>query len=75
MDKTNRTDKEILNKGIQIMLICLLLMFAAPTIIHIAFSNKEKIIFIPLLIVGILLSLGAIHALFRGIMTIIDSMF
>ena len=75
MENTKRTDKEILGKGIKTMLICLLLMFTGPTILHIAFSNQEKSLFIPLLILGILLSLGAIYALFKGIMTIIDSMF
>ncbi len=75
MEDTKRTDKEILGKGIKTMLICLLLMFVGPTILHIAFSNQEKALFIPLLILGILLSLGAIYSLFKGIMTIIDSMF
>lgn len=75
MEDTKRTDKEVLGKGIKTMLICLLLMFAGPTILHIAFSNQEKTLFIPLLVLGALLSLGAIYTLFKGIMTIMDSMF
>ena len=75
MKNNKHTDKEVLGKGIRIMLTCLLLMFAGPTLIHIAFSNQEKPLYIPLLILGILLSLGAILALFKGIITITDSMF
>lgn len=75
MEKTNRTDKEVLGKGIKIMLICLFLMFTGPITIHIAFSNQEKPLYIPLLIFGLLLSLGAIFALFKGIITITDSIF
>jgi len=75
MKSKEHTDKEILGKGIRIMLLCLLLMFAGPTLVHIAFYNQEKPLDIPLLILGILLSLGAIMTLFKGIMTITDSMF
>ncbi|RZN81413.1 MAG: hypothetical protein EVB11_10235 [Winogradskyella sp.] len=75
MEETKHTDKEILNRGIRIMLICLFLMFSGPTILHIAFSNSEKSLYIPLLILGILLSLGAIFSLLKGINTIIESIF
>ena len=75
MTENNKTDKELLNRGIRIMFICLLLMFLGPTMIHIAFSNSEKPLYIPLLLLGILLSVGAIYSLFKGISTIMDSMF
>ncbi len=71
----NRTDKNILSKGIKQMLICLLLMFAGPTLLHIAFSNSEKPLYIPLLIVAIALCIGAIAMLFVGINTVVSSMF
>ncbi|WP_299117977.1 DUF6095 family protein [uncultured Winogradskyella sp.] len=75
MEETKRTDKDILSKGIRIMIICLILMFSGPTALHIAFSNKEKPLYIPLIILGILLCLGAIITLFKGIQTIMDSLF
>ncbi|GGI58447.1 DUF6095 family protein [Winogradskyella haliclonae] len=75
MEETKRTDKDILSKGIRIMIICLFLMFSGPTALHIAFSNKEKPLYIPLIILGILLCLGAIITLFKGIQTIMDSLF
>ena len=73
--ETKRTDKELLTKGVRLMVICLLLMFAGPFMLHVAFSNQEKPLFIPILIAGILLSGGAIYLLFKGINTILDSMF
>ena len=45
MEETKKTDKEVLSKGIRVMLICLFLMFTGPTTLHIAFSNKEKPLF------------------------------
>lgn len=75
MEKNKKTDKEVLNKGIRIMLIALLLMFTGPTMLHIAFSNKEKSFYIPLLILGIIISITAILALLKGINTIMNSIF
>ncbi|MBT8376750.1 MAG: NDUFA4 family protein [Bacteroidia bacterium] len=73
--ETERTDKEILTKGIRLMTICLLLMFAGPFMMHVAFSNQEMPLFIPLFIAAIALCAMAIYFLFRGINTIIDSIF
>ncbi|MDA8768925.1 DUF6095 family protein [Winogradskyella sp.] len=75
MEETKKTHKETLSKGIRIMLICLFLMFIGPTLLHIAFSNKEKPLYIPLLILGVIFSIGAILALLKGINTITDSLF
>lgn len=75
MEEQNRTDKEVLTKGLRQMLICLFLMFTGPTLLHIAFSNKEKPLYIPLLILAILLCIAAIAFLFIGINTILNSIF
>ncbi|MCA0152730.1 DUF6095 family protein [Winogradskyella vincentii] len=75
MEENNRTDKEILTKGIKRLIICLLLMFAGPTLLHISFSNDDKPLFIPLLIVSLIICIMAIFFLFSGINTIINSMF
>ena len=74
MENSN-TDKELLVKGFRTMLVCLLLMFIGPTTIHVAFSNTEKQLYIPLLIFGVILCIGAIYCLFKGISTIMESMF
>lgn len=75
MEEQNRTDKEVLTKGLRQMLICLFLMFTGPTLLHIAFSNNEKPLYIPLLILAILLCIAAIAFLFIGINTILNSIF
>ena len=71
----NRTDKQTLVKGFQNLVISLLLMFLGPTIIYLALSNKEKPLYIPLLVVGILGCSAAIYFAFKGINKILDSMF
>lgn len=73
--ETKKTDREVLTKGLRLMGICLFLMFTGPTLLHITFSNKEKPLFIPLLIVSILLCIAAVFFLFKGINTIMNSMF
>ncbi len=73
--ETDRTDKDILTKGIRLMAICLLLMFAGPFMLHVAFSNQEKPLYIPILILAIILCALAVFFLFKGINTILDSMF
>jgi len=73
--ETKRTNKDVLVNGLKKMGISLLLMFLGPTLIYIAFSNQEKPLYIPLLIIGITTSASAVYFAFKGINTIMDSMF
>jgi hypothetical protein len=73
--ETDRTDKDILTKGIRLMAFCLLLMFAGPFMFHVAFSNREKPLYIPILIFATILCALAVFLLFKGINTILDSIF
>ena len=57
------------------MSIALGCMFLGPILIHIAFSNKEKVLYIPILIFAIIICALAIYFGFKGINTILDSMF
>ncbi len=75
MDENNRTNRDILTKGIKQMGICLILMFAGPTLLHLSLNNKDKPLYIPLLIVSIILCISAITLLFIGINTIMNSIF
>ena len=75
MDENNRTDKDILIKGIKRLGICLVLMFAGPTLLHLALDNQDKPLYVPLLILAFILCIAAIIFLFLGINTILDSMF
>ncbi|WP_426430791.1 DUF6095 family protein [Winogradskyella sp. HB-48] len=73
--ENNETNKDVLRKGIKRLAICLVLMFLGPTMIHIAFSNYEKPLYYPILIIGITLCFGAISMLFISLNTIMDSIF
>lgn len=69
------TDKELLAKGLKYMGIALVLMFAGPTLLYIVFGDRESSTYIPLLIIGVLICIAAIVVSFKGIQTIMDSMF
>lgn len=71
----NSTNKLLLIKGLKKMGISLILMFLGPTFIHIAFSNKEKPLYIPILVLGIFGCIFAVYFAFKGLNTIMDSMF
>ncbi|HMQ45210.1 DUF6095 family protein [Mariniflexile maritimum] len=73
--KTDKTDKQMLVRGIKTLVFALMTLFMGPIFLHIAFSNKEKPLYIPILIVGCLISAMAVFLIFRGIKTIMDSMF
>lgn len=73
--ETKRTDKDILIKGLKIMGFSLVCMFLGPTLIYIAFSNQEKPLYIPILIIAIIICGLAIYFAFKGLKTILDSMF
>ncbi len=71
----NKTDKVVLVKGLKKMGLSLIFMFLGPSLLHIAFSNNEKPLYIPLLILGIIICGVAIFFAFNGIQTIMNSMF
>ena len=70
--ETKRTDKEALVKGIKTMGITLVLMFLGPTLLYIGFSNSDKPLYIPILIVGSIVSILAIYFAFKGLKQIMD---
>ncbi|MCK0180071.1 DUF6095 family protein [Flavobacteriaceae bacterium S0862] len=73
--ETKRTNKEVLVKGLKKMAISLVMMFAGPTLFYIATTNKEKPLYIPILIISLVICAGAIFFAFRGLQTIMNSMF
>jgi hypothetical protein len=70
-----RTDKDLLVKGLKRLGITVVLMFTAPLILWQAFKNEEHPLFWPVCILGIILAGYAIIMGFKGIKTIIDSVF
>ncbi|MDD7887447.1 DUF6095 family protein [Flavivirga sp. 57AJ16] len=73
--ETKKTNKEVLVKGLKIMGMSLGGMFLGPLLIHVAFSNQEKPLYIPILVVSIIICGLAVYLAFKGLRTILDSMF
>lgn len=73
--ETKRTNKDVLAQGLKKMGISLVMMFAGPTLFYITTTNKEKPFYIPLLIISILICVGAVFFAFKGLQTIMRSMF
>jgi hypothetical protein len=69
------TNKQILNQGIKYLAWALPAMFIGPTLIHFAFINKLQPLYPVILGVGILICLGGMYLIFKGLMTIIKSIF
>ena len=57
------------------MLLSIILMFAGPTLFYIATTNKEKSLYIPLLIISIIICVTAVVIAFKGLQTILKSIF
>lgn len=68
------TNKDILNKGIKFLAWALPAVFIGPSLIHFAFINKQQALFPVILGIGILISFTGIFLIFKGIITIINSM-
>jgi hypothetical protein len=73
--ETKRTDKTVLMKGVKFMVVSLLLMFGGPTLFYIVTTNKDKPFYEILLVIAILICIAAVYLAFKGIQTIMKSMF
>ena len=73
--ETDRTNKDVLAKGLKFMGIALACMFTGPTLAYISQTNLKKPIDLVVLIIAILICGLAIFFAFKGINTIMDSMF
>lgn len=69
------TDKDMLIRGAKRLVFTVLLMFSGPIVLYQAFKNQEHPWFIPVLIFGCLLALGAIVMGFWGIRTLVNALF
>lgn len=72
---TQKTDKKELFKGIKTLVFALLSLFMGPILLSFAFSKPEDNLYIPLLIMGCLISGMAVFLVFKAIKTIMNSMF
>ena len=73
--ETPRTNRNLLVDGLKTMGLTLFLAFLGPFILHAGFSNPDKPLYIPLVIAGILICGAAIYFGFKGIRSIMDSLF
>lgn len=69
------TNKEILTKGIKYLAFALPLLFIGPSVIFSSFKNQEHPFYIPVLGVGIIFCFLSIFLIFKGIQTIMKSLF
>lgn len=69
------TDFKILKRGLSFMAAALPLLFLAPYILTLSFLNKDSYMFYVFLIIGLIAGAGAIYLLFKGINTIMKSIF
>ncbi len=69
------TDFNILKKGLKYMAIALPLLFLSPYLITLSFLNKETFMFYVFLFFGLVAGAGAIYLCFKGIKTIMKSIF
>lgn len=72
MQKTNR---HILFNGVKYLAIALPLMFAGPIIIYSSFKNQNHPLYYAVLGLGILCCITSMFLFFRGIQTIMKSLF
>lgn len=75
MDQEPQIDKKLLNKGVKYLMITLPLMFLGPIVIHSSLKNQGNPLFYPVLILGCLICLGSMFLFFKGLQTIIKSLF
>ncbi|MCJ7759001.1 MAG: DUF6095 family protein [Gillisia sp.] len=69
------TDKTLVSKGLKYMGMSLPLAFLGPSVLYSAFNNQENPFYIPVLIFGIIACAGSIFFMFKGINTLVKSLF
>ena len=69
------TNRKILARGIKYLSACLPLLFIGPIVINSSFKNEESPLFLYILILGILICGFSIFLGFKGLNTIMKSLF
>ena len=69
------TDKNILSKGVKYLSGALPLLFLGPVIINSAFKNEKNPLYPYVLALGIIIALAAMFLIFKGITSLVKSMF
>lgn len=69
------TNKELLSKGVKYLAWALPLLFIGPSLIYNAFINKLNMWHYLVLGIGILICLSAVYFMFKGLKTMMQSLF
>lgn len=69
------TNRDILNQGIKYLAWALPLLFIGPTVIYNAFINKDNNWHYLVLAIGIIICFLAMFLMFKGLNTIMKSLF
>ena len=70
-----KTDRDLLIKGVKRLAYTLMLMFSGPIVLYQAFKNQDHPWYIPVLVIGSILALGAVAMGFYSIKTLVDALF
>lgn len=62
-------------KGLRYLAVALPLAFIGPSIIYFGFGNRDKPMFLILLIVGFIIAVACMLFIFRGIQTIMKGLY
>ncbi len=74
-EETHKTDKKQLGKGVRTLMGSLLPSVIGPTVLYNAFMNKSHDLFWVVFSIGVIIMLLAIFLIFKGIRTMINSIF
>lgn len=69
------TDFNILKKGLKYLAFALPLLFLSPYLLTLSFLNKETFMFFVFIVPALVAGAGAIYLCFKGINTVVKSIF
>lgn len=69
------TNKSVLAKGVKYLAGSLPLLFLGPVVITSAFKNENHPLYVYVLVLGIFIALAAMFLIFKGITTVLKSLF
>lgn len=69
------TNKKILGTGLKCLAGALPLVLLGPSVLFSAFNNQQHPWYLPVLLFGIIASIAAIFLMFKGILTVVKSIF
>tara|TARA_B100000497_G_C7301056_1_gene204482 strand:+ start:311 stop:538 length:228 start_codon:yes stop_codon:yes gene_type:complete len=69
------TNPNLLKKGVKYLAFSLPLLFLSPYVLTLSFINKETVFFYLFFVVGLIVGFFALYFLYKGIQTLLSSLF